>query len=86
MLAVAFGAVVGLVVAIARKVIPTIMPQMMTEMMPHCLRIALPDMPQEERVAFVLKLVTSLMERSSAVMSEEEQTDFLAKVVEKVQS
>ena len=85
-LAVAIGAVVGLAMVIARKIIPTMMPQMMTEMMPHCLRMMLPDMPQKERTDFALKLVTALMEHGSAGMSEEENADFVAKVVEKVQS
>ncbi len=83
-LAVAIGAVVGIVVAIARKVIPVMMPKMMAEMMPHCLRMILPDMPQKERVDFVLKLTTILMEKGSAGMSEEEKGDLLAKVAAKV--
>ena len=60
------------------------MPQMMMDMMPHCLSMMLPHMPKEERVTFVLKMITILMERGCTGMSEEEKEEFLARAVEKV--
>jgi len=60
------------------------MPQMMTQMMPQCLNMMLPSLPKEERIEFVLNMVTTLMEQGSVGMSDEEKKDFVAKVVEKV--
>jgi len=60
------------------------MPRMMTQMMPHCLNMMLPGVPREERVDFVLNMITALMEQGSAGMSEEEKSEFVAKVLEKV--
>lgn len=62
------------------------MPHMMTQMMPHCLPMMLPHVPQEERVDFVLNMITALMEHGSAGMSEEEKNEFVAKVLERVTS
>jgi len=62
------------------------MHQMMTEMMPRCLVMMLPNMPQEKRIDFVLKMVTSLVEQCSVGMSNEEKEDFAAKVVERVRT
>ena len=63
---------------------PMMMPHMMTHMMPHCLNMMLPSVPKEERVDFVLNMVTSLMEQGSAGMSDEEKNEFVAKVLERV--
>ena len=60
------------------------MPRMMTQMMPQCLNMMLPGVPKEERVDFVLNMITALMEQGSAGMSEEEKSEFVAKVLEKV--
>lgn len=62
------------------------MPQMMPEMMPYCLGMMLPNMPKEKRIDFVLKMVTTLVEQGCVGMSNEEKADFVAKVVEKVQT
>jgi hypothetical protein len=62
------------------------MPQMMMEMMPHCIKMMLPDVPIEKRIDFVLTMVTTLMEQGCIGMSNEEKTDFVAKVIEKVKN
>jgi hypothetical protein len=62
------------------------MPHMMTQMMPHCLNMMLPGVPREERVDFVLNMITALMEQGSAGMSEEEKSEFVAKILERVTS
>jgi hypothetical protein len=63
---------------------PMMMPHMMTHMMPHCVNMMLPSIPKEERVDFVLNMVTRLMEQGSAGMSDEEKNEFVAKVLERV--
>ena len=60
------------------------MPHMMAQMMPQCLHMMLPGVPKEERVDFVLNMITALMEHGSAGMTEEEKSEFVAKVLEKV--
>jgi hypothetical protein len=62
------------------------MPQMMSAMMPQCLTTMLPNIPKEQRIEFVLKMVTILLEQGSVGMSEEEKRDFVAKVVEKAKT
>jgi hypothetical protein len=62
------------------------MPHMMTQIMPQCLNMMLPGVPQEERVDFVLNMITTLMEQGSAGMSEEEKSEFVAKILERVTS
>jgi len=74
-----------------RKIMEAMMPRMMEginmmEMMPQCLNVMLPKMPQEKRIDFVLKMIATLMEQGSAGLSEEERKDFMAKVLEKVNS
>jgi hypothetical protein len=63
---------------------PPMMPHMMTHMMPHCVNVMLPSVPKEERVEFVLHMVSCLMEQGSAGMSDEEKNEFVAKVIERV--
>ncbi len=63
-----------------------IMTQMMHEMMPNCLVMMLPRMPKENKIEFVLKMVTSLMEQGGAGMSEKEKKDFVLKVTDKVKT
>jgi len=53
-------------------------------LMPQCLHMMLPGVPKEERVDFVLNMITALMEHGSAGMTEEEKSEFVAKVLEKV--
>ena len=53
-------------------------------MMPQCSRMMLPNMPNEKRIDFVLKMVDTLMEQGRVRMSKEEKQDFVAKVVERV--
>jgi len=64
----------------------TMMPRMMSVMMPQCLSVMLPNIPKEQRIDFVLKMVTILLEQGSVGMSDEEKKDFVAKVVEKVRT
>ncbi len=59
---------------------------MMSEMMPKCLEMMLPKMPNENRVDFIMKMVTILMEQGCAGMSEEEKKDFMNQVEEKVKA
>ena len=63
---------------------PPMMPHMMTHMMPQCLNMMLPSVPKEERVDFVLNMVTSLMEQGAVDMSDGEKNEFVAKVIERV--
>jgi hypothetical protein len=58
------------------------MTEMMTEMMPKCLGMVLQKIPGEKRVEFVLKMVTTLVEKASAGMSDDEKEDLVAKVIE----
>jgi len=58
----------------------------MMGMMPQCLTMMLPSMPKEQRIAFVLKMVTNLLEQGSVGMSDEEKRDFVAKVVQKAKT
>jgi hypothetical protein len=46
-------------------------------------RMMLPNMPNEKRIYFVLKMVDTLMEKGRIGMSDQEKKDFVAKVVEK---
>jgi len=58
------------------------MGQMMTQMMPQCVSTMLPGLPKEERVDFVLKMISTLVDRGSADMSEKEKNDFVARALE----
>lgn len=60
------------------------MPQMMIEMMPHCLELALPSIPKEQRKGFVKKIISILVETGSAGMSNEEKNDYIGEIVEQV--
>jgi hypothetical protein len=42
----------------------------------------LPGLPKEERVDFVLKMISTLVDRGSADMSEKEKNDFVARALE----
>jgi len=54
--------------------------------MPNCLNTMLPSLPKEERVDFVLNMITTLMEQGPVGMSEEEKNEFIAKILERVTS
>ncbi len=60
------------------------MSKMMMGMMPQCLKVMLPNMPKEKRVDFVLEMVTTLVEHGCTGMSDNEKEDFVAKLIEKV--
>lgn len=60
------------------------MQMMMTEMMPHCLKMMLPQMPQEARREFVLKMVGTLLEQGSADLTDEEKNDLSVEVKDKL--
>jgi hypothetical protein len=62
------------------------MPQMMTEMMPKCLEMMLPNMPNEKKVDFVMKMVSILMEQGCVGMSDEEKKNFVAQVKENLKA
>lgn len=62
------------------------MRQMMMEMMPKCLMMVLPDLPKEERIDFVAKMVATFVEQGSVGMSGEEKKDFRAKLAERMGS
>jgi len=61
-----------------------IMPQMMIEMMPKCLNMMLPKVSRENRIDFVLKMVSTLTEQGSQGFSDEEKKYFVVKIIEKV--
>ena len=52
--------------------------------MPHCLEIMLLKLAKEKRIDFVLKLIEAGAKFGCVGMSEEENADFEAKVVEKL--
>jgi len=60
------------------------MGNMMTHMMPQCLSAMLPGLPKEERVDFVLKMISTLLDRASADMSEKEKNDLVARALERI--
>ena len=62
------------------------MPHMMTQMMPMCLNMMLPSVPKKERIDFVLKMVSTLVEQGSVGMSDEEKKDFVGKVIDIIKS
>lgn len=62
----------------------SMMPRMMIEMMPKCVEMVLPNLPAEEKVDFVLRMVASLVEQGSAGLSEDEKKDFVSRVMNKV--
>jgi hypothetical protein len=70
------------------EMIPRMMGMMeecdMMEMGPKCLSMMLSKVPEEKRLDFALKMVSTLMEKCSLGMGEEEKKDFAAKVAEKV--
>jgi len=60
------------------------MGNMMTQMMPQCVSTMLPGLPKEERVDFVLKMISTLLDRASADMSEKEKNDLVARALERI--
>jgi len=50
----------------------SMMPQMMTKMMPNCLKTMLPAIPKDERIDFVMDMVSVLIDQGSSEMSEDE--------------
>jgi len=62
------------------------MPAMMMEMMPQCLTMIFPNMPEEKRIDFILKMVGTLMEQGRVGLSKEEERAFTEKVVGKVKA
>ena len=57
------------------------MPQMMTGMMPMCLEMMLPSLPKKERVSFVPRMVSILMDKGCEGMSEKEKKGLRAKAL-----
>lgn len=65
---------------------PPMMGHMMTQMMPGCVDMMLPGMPKEERTEFVLDMISRLMEKGTAGMSEEEKSGLVARALERITS
>jgi hypothetical protein len=65
---------------------PPMMGHMMTQMMPGCVDMMLPGMPKEERADFVLDMISRLMEKGTAGMSEEEKSSLVARALERITS
>jgi len=63
---------------------PPMMGHMMTQMMPGCVDMMLPGMPKEERSEFVLQMISTLMEKGTAGMSEEEKSSLVARALERI--
>lgn len=59
---------------------------MLTEMMPHCLKMMLPQMPQEARTEFVLKMIGTFLEQGIADLTREEKNDMSVGVKEKLEA
>ena len=62
------------------------MPQILAGMMPKCLETLLPKLSKEDRVEFVLQMISILVEKGSVRMSEEEREEFVSQLVEQVKS
>ena len=62
------------------------MPHIMAEMMPKCLKTILPKLSKEDRVEFVLEMISVLVDKGSVRMSEEEREEFVSQLVEQVRS
>jgi len=60
------------------------MPQMVTKMCPHCAENMYPIIPKEERIDFVLNMISTISRQGSVDMSPEERKNFQIKAVEKV--
>jgi hypothetical protein len=60
------------------------MGHMMTQMMPQCVGTMLPGLPKEERVDFVLKMISTLLDGASTDMSEKEKNDLVARALERI--
>jgi len=65
---------------------PPMMGHMMTQMMPGCVDMMLPGMPKEERTEFVLQMISTLMEKGTEGMSEEEKSSLVARALERITS
>jgi len=65
---------------------PPMMGHMMTQMMPGCVDMMLPSIPKEERSEFVLQMISTLMEKGSVGMSEEEKSSLVARALERITS
>ena len=65
---------------------PPMMGHMMTQMMPGCVNMMLPGMPKEERIEFVLQMISTLMEKGTEGMSEEEKSSLVARALERITS
>ncbi len=63
---------------------PPMMGHMMTQMMPGCVDMMLPGMPKEERSEFVLQMISTLMEKGTVGMSEEEKSSLVARALERI--
>ncbi len=61
-------------------------PGMMMEMMTKCLGTMLQSMQKNDRIAFTLKIVRDLVQRTCVGMSDEEKEDFIAKLVENIKA
>lgn len=62
------------------------MPAMMMEMMPRCLTMILPNIPKEQRIDFILRMVETLMEQGRVGLPKEEEGAFTEKVMKKVKA
>ena len=62
------------------------MPQIMAELMPKCLETLLPKLSKEDRVNFVLQMISILIEKGSVRMTEKERQEFVFKIAEQVRS
>lgn len=62
------------------------MPQILADLMPKCLETLLPKLSKEDRVNFVLQMISILVEKGSVRMSENERKEFIFKVLEQVRS
>lgn len=62
------------------------MPQIMASLMPQCLETLLPKLSKEDRIDFVLHMISILVEKGSVRMSEEEREEFVLQIVEQVRA
>lgn len=62
------------------------MPHILAELMPKCLRTVLPKLSKEDRVEFVLEMISILVDKGSVRMSEEERDEFVLQLVEQIRA
>lgn len=62
------------------------MPLIMADLMPKCLETLLPGLSKENRVIFVLRMISILIDKGSVRMSDAEREEFIMQVIDQVRT